>query len=70
MSLIATTLSHGLSTYAASLWVKNLHSAMETLLPHDKGNIIHTILYASFLTVMIVIFVWIVEKYLHRNDKK
>lgn len=70
MSFIATSVSQGLSTYAASLWVQNLHSVMGKLFPRDEDNVIHTILYAILLTFVIVIFTWMIDKYVRRDDNK
>ena len=45
----SATMTRGLTTYAASLWVQN----MQKLLPFDAENVWHMLLYALLLTLAV-----------------
>lgn len=68
MAFVAASVQQGLTTYAANKWVDNFDNVMTKLFDFDQENIIHTILYAMFMTLLVVIFSRFIDDLMHDRD--
>ncbi len=59
---IASAVTQGLGSYATHVWTANLHEFAASLFPLHEKSLLHKVLFAVFITAIIVGVVWFLNR--------